>query len=648
MTTPDRSGNPDAMRRDAGLVHDGTVAPSSTGPVLSRQFLTSLRQPKALFEKDPRFASRSSSQAQQPNPGVDWKVWASSWTDNGVLGGVVSGVPISDVVPQIVVAPQTVIRTPGPGVALSGADLSQLQASILAKPEGRRALRPLHWMYESPANEELNLTNYYAATSDGSTYTGGVTGYQDPSPLRFTTPWAYINAAHCAASISGTLSALESSGVKFDFVTDDWEAWTGLGLSSPYNTYDGAFDVNGLPLNWATNPNTNWRTIPDPRRTGTIVADSRFELEPVYDGKPMGQLVFENYQAIQAQFGNVIATPGDKVAAARALMAQYTNVANRQNFKSPWGIGTSEALAVWHAFDSAWETVHNEKHQKVKWASLSQRTGSKGQPVEYFNYDSFTLTTVEGRYLFEANGHYYGPKTSMSMAGAAPVLYGELSSGYHAAYGYTPSPATDVQRYAWAYGGTQVASIPYMAFIMNMVKLRATLRSSPEVWQALAPWVCSPVPANSFSRYVDDPRYFHEICHHSLLAGAKLLQYFNSVNDEHHVQKAMNEWSSVSGDKRVRPCSNAEGNPSSPVDKLVLASAARMVVSGAAVVGSSVPKYIWRITVAPNVVSLTRTDSSQGDLPETIQTPSGGNDNDRGVWLVRTTPGMPAYSANIS
>ena len=73
-----------------------------------------------------------------------------------------------------------------------------------------------------------------------------------------------------------------------------------------------------------------------------------------------------------------------------------------------------------------------------------------------------------------------------------------------------------------------------------------------------------------------------------------------------------------------------------------------MIVSGGAVVGSLVPKYIWRITVAPNVVSLVRTDPSQTDLPATIATPAGAGDNDRGVWLVRTTPGMPAYSAVVT
>lgn len=192
----------------------------------------------------------------------------------------------------------------------------------------------------------------------------------------------------------------------------------------------------------------------------------------------------------------------------------------------------------------------------------------------------------------------------------------------------------------------------YMAFVTDCVRLRGMLRSYPQAWQDLAPWICSPVAQNSFSRYGTDSggaKYFNEICYHSFLAGAKFIQYFNQpVADDHFMQRAIDEWSRISNDKKVRPCSNQAGSVSQPVDRLQLNQAARMVVSGGMVVGSMVPRYIWRITVAPNVVSLSRTDAGQTDLPATIMTPSNVDNNDRGVWLIRTVPGMPAYSANIA
>lgn len=582
--------------------------------------------------------------------GENQRMWAAAWTNNNVLGTVSNGVRIADVVPLINV-PST--RPAGPGVALSGSGLDNLVEAIMSRPAGRRVVLPSYWMYESPPNAELNLNNYYMGTSDGTTYTGNIVGYGDANPLRFMTPWAYTSSAHCAASISATLTSLKARGAEINQISDDWEGWSGLGLSSPYNTYAGTFDANGIPLSWLQDGNTNWQTIPDPRRTGAIVNDSRFGTTPVYGTKSLAELFFDNYQAIRAQFGVTVPTPSDKTAEARSLMTQYTNVTSRQDFRSPWGLNTDQARAVWHAWDSALEAMTHTQHNPTKWAALDAYGQDTAQSVRYYNYSSHPLSAEEGRYVFEANGHYSGPKVNvMPDSGAAPVLYGELSSGYFSAYGYVPSPTTDDQRYAWTSSATPMPSRTYMAFVMDCVRLRAMLRSYPQAWTDLAPWICSPVAANDFSTYSLDSRYFYEICYHSFLAGARMVQYFNTTSphppDEHFMQRAIDEWSRVSNDKRVRPCSNAAGSTSQSVDRLQLNQAARTVVSGGTVVGSMIPRYIWRITVAPNVVSLARTDPAQTDLPATIMTPSGVGNNDRGVWLIRTVPGMPAYSANIS
>ena len=582
--------------------------------------------------------------------GENQRIWAASWCNNNVLGTTLNGTSIRDVVPMIAVPS---IRPPGPGVGLSGAALENLVGEVLSRPYGRRVVLPTHWMYESPPNAELNLNNYYMNTSDGTTYTGSIVGYGDANPLRFMTPWAYTSSAHCAASISATLTSLKARGAEINQISDDWEGWSGLGLSSPYNTYAGTFDANGIPLSWLQDGSTNWQAIPDPRRTGAIVNDSRFGTTPVYGTKSLAELFFDNYQAIRAQFGVTVPTPSDKTAEARSLMAQYTNVTSRQDFRSPWGLNTDQASAVWHAWDSALEAMTHTQHNPTKWAALDAYGQDTAQSVRYYNYSSHPLSAEEGRYVFEANGHYSGPKANaMPDSGAAPVLYGELSSGYFSAYGYVPSPVTDAQRYAWSAGAAAMPSRTYMAFVMDCVRLRAMLRSYPQAWTDLAPWICSPVAANGFSTYSLDSRYFYEICYHSFLAGARMVQYFNTTSphpaDEHFMQRAIDEWSKVSNDKRVRPCSNAAGSASQSVDRLQLNQAARTVVSGGVVAGSMTPRYIWRITVAPNVVSLARTDASQTDLPATIMTPSGVDNNDRGVWLIRTVPGMPAYSANIS
>jgi len=577
--------------------------------------------------------------------GENQKVWAPCWTNNNLYGSTSNGVKITDVVPLVnVPAPE---RPGGPGVALSGSRLDNLVQDIMSRPAGRRAILPTYWMYESPPNEILTLNNFYAATSDGTTYTGNVVGFGDPSPLRFMTPWAYNSTNDCAASISATIEALKQRGAEINMICDDWEAWSGLGLASVYNTYDGPFDANGLPLNWTTGSN-NWKTVPDPRRTGAVVNDSRFGSLPVYDGKSFGELIFDNYQAIQAQFGITVPTPQDKIAEIRSLLEQYTDVTSRQDFRAPWYIGTDQARAVWHAFDAALETLTNQQHNLGKWASLVDYRNDTKQAVPYYNYGVYPMSAVEGRYVFEANGHYMGPRPSfIPSIGAAPVLYGELVDGYFTGRGYTPSPTTDVQRFTWVPGGVPMPSITYMAFVMDCVRLRGMLRSQPDAWTNLAPWINSPASGSAdFSRYPADPRYFFEICYHALLAGSKMIQYYNRPQaDDHFMQKALNEWSRVSNDKKVRPCSNLAGSVSQPVNRLQLDEAAKMVISGGAVVGSLAPKYIWRITVAPNVVSLTRTNPAQTDLPPTIATSQGSDDNNRGVWLVRTVPGMPAYSA---
>jgi len=588
--------------------------------------------------------------SSSPGLGENQRVWSACWTNNNVLGTTSNGTAIKDVVPLVNVPG---IRPPGPGAALSGTALDNLVNEIMSRPPNRRAILPTYWMYESPPNEELNLNNYYAATSDGTTYTGNIVGYGDPSPLRFMTPWAYTSTAHCGASITATLSALRQRGAEINLVCDDWEGWNGLGLGSPYNAYDGTFDVNGLPAGWTTNPNTSWKTVPDPRRTVAIVDDVRFGTTPVYQGKSFAELFFDYYQAIRAQFGATIPTPADKVAAARSLMGIYTNISSRQDFRSPWGIGTDESRAIWHAWTSVLEAMTCIQHNLGKWAGLPAYLDATGQMPGYYNYAKFPLSVEEGRYVFESNGHYSGPKVNaMPDIGAAPVLYGELSGGFYSGYGYVPSPTTDAQRYAWTAGATAMPSALYMAFVTDCVRLRGMLRSYPQAWQDLAPWICSPVAQNSFSRYGTDSggaKYFNEICYHSFLAGAKFIQYFNQpVADDHFMQRAIDEWSRISNDKKVRPCSNQAGSVSQPVDRLQLNQAARMVVSGGMVVGSMVPRYIWRITVAPNVVSLSRTDAGQTDLPATIMTPSNVDNNDRGVWLIRTVPGMPAYSANIA
>ena len=493
-------------------------------------------------------------------------------------------------------------------------------------PKGRRVLRDYYW--QNP-HYYKTYDDYYKLTSDGTTYTGGVIGFGDASPLKFQTPWATTSAQDTKVSFKSFLNRCKTDNVLFDYFWDDTEGLGVFSLGSNNNAYESTFTANGIPNDYET-----WQLTPDPRMTPAIVSDARFTSVLNQNGRTFSQEVVQ-------KFRDLIGDQSDTRTASQ-ILTYYTTVSDRQDFNPPWGQSNDIRMA-YYAFDSALGTYN---FGTIRKSCIHNSFTETNFPVtKIFQSDVAPISTTEVKFVLDMNGHHI-PKDEISDYGASPHIYGQNNIFY--SYGYHTNPTTDLERYRFSALGANVSSFytrAHMSFIQDIQKVRGMLRTSPSSYQSFYPIVSTPSNTFNSCRYNEDPKYWYELMYHLCLHGAKFFNVFTLIHTEQEmqaVQTVLDEWKTISVNNHAIPASNGAGSTSTIVERINLKDAAEShLISGGYI--PSVNKWIWRLTTPPQYSNYTLNDPSQTDLPQTINIPSGS----RGVWIERSVGGKPDYVPTV-
>jgi hypothetical protein len=552
------------------------------------------------------------------HPSLTYEVWGTWWD----LPSNVSPDLIyqhSGLVELLRFGPTKTIREPNSTAGLPENEYQIYKTMCTRVPVGRRVLYDYYW--QNPSYYKT-YDDYYKTTSDATTYTGGVSGFGDPSPVKFLSPWGTQSNTDTKTSFKLFLDRCKSDNVLFDHFWDDTEGYTAFGLGGNYNTYESTFDANGLPNNYPI-----WQSIPDPRRTVAIVNDARFTSVTNQNGRTFAQEVVQ-------KFRDLIGNQSDTRTASQ-ILSYYTTVTTRQDFNPPWGQSNDIRMA-YYAFDAALYTYNFGTLRKD--AIINALSEKSLSTVKVFQSDVAPLTVAEAKYATDYNTHYV-PRDYISGYGSSLHFFGQ--NGVYGSYGYTKNPSTDDQRYALVAGGSPFISPAHMAFIIELRKMRGLMRSRTTAYEQFVPVVTTPSNTFNQTKFSYDPRYWYEMMYHLCLHGANYFNVFSEIHTQAEmsaVQTVLDNWKIISGNNKAIPVSNSAGSTTTLVDRVNLEEAAEIgVISGGYV--PSLNKWIWRLTAPPGISNYTLNDPSQTDLPQSISIPS----NSRGVWIERTVAGRPDY-----
>lgn len=570
------------------------------------------------------------SGGEQPpsHPALTYNVWATWWD----LPTSVSSDLIyqhQGIVELLRFGELKTIRNPNSTASLSEAEYQRYIDMCSRVPKGRRVMYDYYW--QNP-HYYKTYDDYYKLTSDGTTYTGGVSGYGDASPLKFQTVWATTSAADTKTSFKSFLNRCKTDNVLFDYFWDDTEGYTMFSLGSNNNTYESTFDANGIPNNFPT-----WQLTPDPRMTPAIVSDARFNTVLNKNGRTFAQ-------EVQKVFRDLIDNQSD-TRTAEQILSYYTTVTTRQDFNRPWDSPPDiERRIAYYAFDSAIGTYN---FGTIRKSCIHDSFTETNFPVtKIFQSELAPISTTEVKFVLDMNGHYI-PKDEISDYGASPHFYGQNNLFY--VYGYHTNPTTDLERYRFSALGPDVSSFftrAHMSFIQDIQKARAIMRTSPTAYQSFYPIVTTPSNTFNASRYNEDPSYWYELMYHLCLHGAKFFNVFTEIHTAQEmqaVQTALDEWKTISQNNHAVPASNSTGSTATLVERINLKNAAEShLISGGYI--PSLNKWIWRLTAPPQYKNYTRNDPTQTDIPQTLNIPA----NSRGIWIVRSVAGKPDYVPSVA
>jgi hypothetical protein len=556
------------------------------------------------------------------HPALTYNVWATWWDRSDAPADTDLIYQHQGLVEVLRFGELKTIRTPNSTASISEVEYQRYLAMCSRVPKGRRVMYDYYW--QNP-HYFKTYDDYYKLTSDGTTYTGNVSGFGDASPLRFQTPWSNVSTSHTKTSFKTFLNRCKTDNVMFDYFWDDTEGWTVFGLGGTNNAYSGSFNGNGIPVDYE-----NWQLTPDPRMTPSIVADVRFNTVFNKNGRTFAQ-------EVQKIFRELIGNQSD-TRTAEQILSYFTNVTTRQNFKIPFGQGI-DVLLAYYAFNYA---LLVQNFGTTRKNCIHDSFAETGFPVKkIFQSEVYPMSAEETKFVLDLNGHYI-PVDNFSNYGVSPHFYGQTN--LFGSRGYHTNPTTDLERYRFSFFGANVSAfsnVAHMAFIQDVQKARGIMRTTPSAYQYFYPIVTTPSNTFNASRYNQDPRYWYELMYHLCVHGAKFFHIFTEVHTAQEmdaVQTVLDEWKTISDNNHAIPVSNSTGSISTILERIELKDAAQnCLISGGYI--PSLNKWIWRLTANPSNSSFTRNDPSQVDLPTTITIPGGS----RGVWIERTVPGKPNY-----
>ena len=562
---------------------------------------------------------------------------------------------------------------PGSTAGMPADQFEDFVSRAASIPLERRVVLPLYWLVDGPATFRPN-DYFFKRTADGTTYTGNIPGVTylsiedggtftnlDTNPLRFNTPWAYVNRETAKTSYKKFLQQAKDVGQVFNSINDDSEALGFFQIGSAYTT----LDAGTAALDAYANGNFSFHEIPDARRLGAIVDDPRFVgITNSVTNRTLAQEFKHHYDSILTSEGMGVCG-----ASAAAILTFFTNVNNRNDFKAPWG--NFEQLLKMYAWNAAIYTFcHGDLRSKIIGGSLEETSGFEN--TKKYSASLYATNAAEAKFAVDLYGHR-APQEHIPGYGHMVHSYGQLLGGKNAlgveptggggpinAYGYPPQSTMEENiRFGKLLGwhpisedGITFGCSAYQAFISDLRRFRGILRTRPQAYQeGIRAWIVGSL-TGAFDGWSGDvtltqfyegnsyaTEYYKEQFYHLCLNGVEAFHIFNPSGPVSLPNQLLIDWKVISGNTVGIPCTNATGATGATIDRIDLYEAARYgVISGAMTTDPT--KRLWRITVPPECSTLVKTSTNQTDLPSTI-TIQGGS---RGTWITAPASyGKPQY-----
>jgi alpha-tubulin suppressor-like RCC1 family protein len=307
----------------------------------------------------------------------------------------------------------------------------------------------------------------------------------------------------------------------------------------------------------------------------------------------------------------------------------------------PWGTSSNNAAT------RAWTAVLTD------WGNLYYRLELFKDPLVDNGFTNvkisldghYPVSETEMEFMDMDNLWIEAPREDSADSMIAPHIYAELGTTAFNLYGYKINPENDDQKYKFAKlpqgvaveGFERYTSPAWLAFLIDMKRIRGVINSSETAWQRLTPWLISKkwcvaerfrFCAANGGEYAD--AYWKEAVFHACLHGTLYFNYFNyDKSDTLDLHEVLDEWRENSNNSRVQPVVKTK----IPVNTSVFVSGGKLLNSN---------RYLWRLTAKPSTSVTLRafgSSTTRSDIPQTITLDA----NSRGAWLLTASSVPPIY-----
>ncbi len=573
---------------------------------------------------------------------LDYQVWATSWT-----------APSSE---AISVVPLVFVDGffGGTGTTNSTDDLVSDQnydifkQNLLSVPEGRRVIQPrfwsnVPWNYTWDNIEKLNWT----IENDGVELGG---------EKYLFTPWYDNTITDAKTSVSNFFGRCQTDNLTFNYVADNssygdgqapliWTIGKNARIGDCPNTTADSQQWEKCVCGLRHYTCTDWAS---PDILEAIVTDSRFNTQTnPLNGKTLQTDFFDRYELIMndtlsfnenslyySAFGNSSWYNQSAVSALDALTPLF-------GFSSdtlPWtNASKNAATRAWNATILDWGNLH------YRLELFEDGLNNNGySDIKISEYNQYPMSSDEMLFTEDLNSWQDGPRDDHQRFYSSPSLYGEVEKPD--LFAYKLNAATDIERYSFfkinpesptPSGYERISQPSWLAFLLDLRKTRAILRSTENGWEKFKPWIISPTfDISSRFRYNSDDqygrKYWKELVFHLCLHGATTFHYFNENEESTEIlHEVLNEWRNIS-----------LNSYSQPTNLVKIAVGGNTIISGGKL--SNTGKYLWRITAKPsssNKLKIFGSSVNRTDIPQEITLDS----DSRGVWLETNSNIVPLY-----
>lgn len=473
------------------------------------------------------------------------------------------------------------------------------------------------------------------------------------------------------ATINDLFTSTEKSNLNFKLTPEKLTAIRAVVPGFENIDFDGIPKLNYVPESQASQSSTQCaqgnrhytceRDFSDPDALEAIITDARFtSTVNTINGKTLSQDFMSRYNSIITKTNTT----------DRSLYTIYSN----DWYVSP---GSTPYQILEPNFGYIVEVGQPNRMQLFPWANSSTNAATRAwsaamwdwglfyrvdffkQPlidngysnVKYAIDYAYPMTAEEAKYHQDQYGGWQeGVRDNITDALITPALYGEITSTMFNTYAYIANPQNDDQKYMMALvypdqplpdGYFRYTNASWLAFMLDLKRLRGIIRSDSGAWERLTPWINSrDYVGDRFGygrdRGNDGEQYWKEIIFHACLHGTGHFNYFNASSGTQNEQvntlemhNALDQWRQASGNSRAQPVTTNR-----------IASNSSVVISGARLLNSNM--YLWRITAKPSASTTLRTfgtSTTRTDIPQTINLGEGT----RGAWVTTSSSVPPIY-----